>query len=158
MKGFNGQRDLLKWNNLRGWRQSLEPVACHCTTTLLLVSLTAPERHAVGAAIERRIWVLLFQAIFFLHTFARCVFTCCASETCMVRWSTTGKDARKVCFFRRQAVHWPICISEQALYTPDYTNQPALFLYTHVLRRPRPPVSSAVTDQAVVSFLRSGRN
>lgn len=97
VKGFNGQRDLLKWNNLHRWQQSLELVACHCTATLLLVSVTALVRHAVGA--EEDLGIAFSGHFFFLHTFARCIFTCCTSKTCMVRWLTAGKDARAVCVF-----------------------------------------------------------
>lgn len=143
MKGLDSQRELLKWNNLSRWRRSLELVACLDSNLfigavrLLVVSLIARIKHAVGAAIAGGSGCCFFRP-FFLHALLRGAFSPVVRARLLWyvdhRWRCAGG-----LFFRRRAVHWPIYILEQVLYTPDYTNQPALFLYTHVWRRPRTP-------------------
>lgn len=138
VKGFNGQRDLLKWNNLHRWQQSLELVACHCTATLLLVSVTALVRHAVGAEEDLGI---AFSGHFFFYTHLQGAFSPVARVKLAwyVDWPLVKMRGRSVfsktssplanLYFRASVVH-------ARLYQPTCT----IFVHTRFAKTSTPCV------------------
>lgn len=103
MKGLNSQRELLKRNNLGRWRRSLELVACLDSNLfigavrLLVVSLIARIKHAVGAAIAGGSGCCFFRPFFCTH-FCEVHFHQ-LRERVFYGTLTTGEDAQEVCFF-----------------------------------------------------------